>query len=103
MYDKLENISEVWYNNNGTETKAYEYHYTAYGQMARFDNLLTGKSISYKYDDDNRLIGFVEYDTDNAEKLFSYTVFYDDRSRPSEVSYSFAFEAALERTQQEKS
>jgi len=91
VYDKLENISEVWYNENGTETKAYEYHYTAYGQMARFDNLLTGKSIAYKYDDDNRMIGFVEYDTDNAENLFSYTVFYDDRSRPSEISYDFDY------------
>ena len=72
-------------------TKAYEYHYTAYGQLAQFDNLLTGKSISYKYDDDNRLIGFIEYDTDDITDIFSYTAFYDDRSRTSNTCYALDY------------
>jgi len=93
VYDELDNIREVWYNDNGVETKAFEYHYTAYGQMSRFDNLLTGKSISYKYDDDNRMTSYVEYDTDDMVNTFSSTIFYDENSNPSSVFYSMDYYA----------
>lgn len=93
VYDELENIKEVWYNDNGVETKAFEYHYTAYGQMSRFDNLLTGKSISYKYDNDNRMTSYVEHDTDNMVNTFSSTIFYDEQSNPSSVFYSMDYYA----------
>lgn len=93
VYDELDNIKEVWYNDNGVETKAFEYHYTAYGQMSRFDNLLTGKSISYKYDNDNRMTSYVEYDTDDMVNTFSSTIFYDEESNPSSVFYSMDYYA----------
>ena len=93
VYDNLDNIKEVWYNDNGTETKAFEYTYTAYGQMSRFDNLLTGKSISYKYDDDNRIIGYAEYDIDDMVNTFSSITFYNENSKPSSVFFSMAYEA----------
>ncbi len=91
VYDELENIKEVWYNDNGVETKAFEYYYTAYGQISRFDNLLTGKSISYKYDMDNRLVNYVEYDTDDMVNNFSSTIFYDENSKPSSVFYTMDY------------
>lgn len=93
VYDALDNIKEVWYNDNEVETKAFEYHYTAYGQMARFDNLLTGKSISYKYDDSGRLTSCVEYDTENMVNTFSSTIFYDENSRPNSVFYDMDYYA----------
>lgn len=93
VYDKLDNIKEVWYNDNGVKTKAFEYCYTAYGQISRFDNLLTGKSISYKYDVDNRLISYVEYDTDDMVNTFSSTIFYDEHSKPSSIIYSMDYYA----------
>ena len=93
VYDELDNIKVVWYNNNGVRTKAFEYFYTAYGQMSRFDNLLTGKSISYKYDDDNRMTSYVEYDTDDMANTFASTIFYDENSRPDFVDYYTSYNA----------
>ena len=95
VYDELDNIKEVWYNDNGVETKAFEYYYTAYGQMSRFDNLLTGKSIAYKYDSDNRMTSYVEFDTDDMVNTFSSTIFYDEYSNPSAVYYSMDYYAGL--------
>jgi len=93
VYDALDNIKEVWYNDNGVETKAFEYHYTAHGQMSRFDNLLTGKSISYKYDFDNRLISYVEYDTADMANTFASTISYNEHSNPRSVVYSMDYYA----------
>ncbi len=93
VYDELDNIKEVWYIDGDVETKAFTYTYTAYGQMSRFDNLLTGKSISYKYDDDNRMTSYVEYDTDDMVNTFSSTIFYDENSRPDSVFYSMDYVA----------
>ena len=87
VYDALDNIKEVWYNDNGTETKAFEYTYTAYGQLAQFDNLLTGKSQVYKYDVDKRLVGYMEFDTDEMSNEFSSSILYNDKSQVSMVSY----------------
>ena len=67
--------------------------YTAYGQMLRFVNLLTGKSISYQYDDDNRIVGYTEYDTDDMVNTFSSTIFYNENSQPSSVFYSIDYYA----------
>ena len=99
VYDELDRIEEVWYNDNGVETKAFEYHYTAYGQMSNFVNLLDGTGIYYKYDDSNRLISYVEYNTDDMVNEFSSSIFYDEKSRPFSVSYAmdyYAGESALQ-------
>ena len=93
VYNDLDQIEEVWYNDNGVETKAFEYHYTAYGQMSNFVNLLDGTGIYYKYDDNNRLISYVEYDTDDMTNTFSSTVSYDEKSRPNSVFYSMDYYA----------
>lgn len=91
VYDTLENIKEVWYNDGVTETQAFEYTYTSYGQLARFDNLLTGKSAVYKYDIDNRLIGYIEYDCEEKINEFSSSVSYTDRSEVEYVNYKMDY------------
>ena len=90
-YDTLENISKVCYIKNGLETTAYEYQYTSYGQLARFDNKLTGKSIIYRYDVSNRIISFVEFDTEDMVNTFSATILYDDKSQVSQLSYALDY------------
>ena len=91
VYDKLDNIKEVWYNNSGSETKVYEYMYTAHGQLYRYDNLLTGKSIIYKYDTVGKLINFIEYDIDDMINEFSSTMFYNDEGNLSSLFYTLDY------------
>ena len=59
--------------------------------MSNFVNLLDGTGIYYKYDDNNRLTSYVEYDTDDMTNTFSSTIFYDEKSRPNGVYYSMDY------------
>lgn len=79
VYDELDNISQILYN--GVVT--YQYTYNAAGLLYRFENVLTGNSIEYHYDANNRLIGFVEYDGDDPTSPYTSTIFYDDKGRVS--------------------
>ncbi len=84
VYDRIDNLSEVWYTESGSdEVKAYQYSYTAKGQLYRFDDLLTGKSIVYKYDTSGRMTTFSEFDTESMKNSFVKTYNYDDNSRLS--------------------
>ena len=91
VYDKLDNVSEVWYNKDGSETKAYTYTYTAYGQLYRYDNLLTGKSIIYQYDTAGKMTNFVEYDTQDMTNVFSSIISYDKEGRLGSLSYTMDY------------
>ena len=75
VYDALDRIKEVWYTqNNGTAVKAYEYTYTAYGQLSRVDNLSDGTSTIYKYAPSWGR--FLNADSKiNTDDLISYNVF----------------------------
>ena len=81
VYDELDNIKEIWYNNGSGESKAYEYFYTSFGQLARFDNLLTGMSTVYRYDGWGRLLNITEYDTDDMKNVFSSNMFYNTKAQ----------------------
>ena len=91
VYDKLDNVSEVWYNRDGSETKAYTYTYTAYGQLYRYDNLLTGKSIIYQYDTAGKMTNFVEYDTQDMTNVFSSIISYDKEGRLGSLFYTMDY------------
>ena len=91
VYDALERVSEVWYHVGEESTKAYTYSYTAYGQLYRFDNLLTGKTLIYHYDGNQRLTGYVEYNTADMAIDFSANVDYDEKSRVETVGYTFDY------------
>ncbi|MBQ8380701.1 MAG: RHS repeat-associated core domain-containing protein, partial [Clostridia bacterium] len=77
VYNKLEMLEEVWYTKNGTKSLAYEYTYTASGQVYKFINHTNGKTTAYKYDDTDKLTGFYEYATADSYHDFSAEFLYD--------------------------
>ena len=70
-------LKEVWYTNGGVKSLAYEYSYTASGQIYTFTDHVSQKTVLYKYDDTSRLIGFFEYDTADANHDFSAEFSYN--------------------------
>ncbi len=86
-YDELDNVSEVWYNG----TRAYEYTYTAYGQLYRFDNLIDGTSTIYEYDSTGRLVHFTEFDLSDMVNEFSSIIYYDPEGRIDYYDYIGAY------------
>ena len=87
VYDKLDNLTEVWYTNGGSETKAYVYTYTDSGQVACLDNLLTDKSTIYTYDASGKLIGYAECDSDSNTITHGVRLSYDDFSQVSNQTH----------------
>ena len=89
VYDELDNVKEIWHKNGSSaEVKAYAYSYTAFGQLARFDNLLLGKSTLYKYDTSGRLVGQIEFDTSSEVIELGQLFFYRDNGRLQNAFYS---------------
>ena len=97
-YDELENVSEVRYTTEGsqTDTLAYVYAYDAYGQLYRFDNKLTGTSIIYRYDTNRRLVGYVEFDVATNTNKFSATILYGENAQVSDISYAMDYMSRAE-------
>ena len=94
VYDELANVSEVWYADGDPSTedqKIYAYSYNAYGQLYRFDNLISKQSIIYEYDTNKRLVSFVEFDTEDASNSMSAAVKYNDKSQITKLSYAFDY------------
>lgn len=87
-YDELDNIKKVWYNG----VPVYEYTYTAYGQLHRFDNLIDGTSTVYEYDPTGRLVHFTKYDSSAMVNEFSSLIYYDELGRPEDYFYIGAYE-----------
>ncbi len=79
VYNALENISEIWYTNNGIRSLAYSYEYTSSGQVHQFTDYLNGKVSKYKYDANDRLIFSMEYDIDDPLREYSSDIVYDDK------------------------
>ena len=48
VYNELDMISEIWYTNNGTTSKAYSYYYTADGNVAVYFYDEKGSPIGFK-------------------------------------------------------
>ena len=65
VYDTLENLSEIWYTENSTRSLAYSYEYTSRGLIHKFEDHIIGKAYTYKYDANDRLISYTEYDLDD--------------------------------------
>ena len=81
VHDHLDNISEIWYTVNGTETKAYEYKYTKNGQLNSVTDYLTDRVYVYGYDLSGRVIGYSEYSTEDYTNEVSAEYRYDEQSR----------------------
>ena len=83
VYNDLENLSEIWYTEGeGTSVKAYEYEYTADGQIHSVKDNINGRQTVYTYDDRNRVANVSNSSTDSSyNNLFTH-VEYDDIGRP---------------------
>ena len=86
VYDELDRTSEVWYTINGTQTKAYSYEYDACGNMCKFNDHVNNRVFRYKYDDQNRMTGFIE--SSGNTNLASTVTTYDEQSRIHTISHS---------------
>ena len=88
VYNTVENLSEIWYNISGTRTKAYSYEYTASGLVSRYNDHVTQQSTVYSYDAMGKLIGFVEFGSDELVNDFSARYYYvDDKDRLNGIEY----------------
>lgn len=87
VYDELDNVKEVWYNG----TKVYEYTYTAYGQVYRFDNLIDGTSTIYEYDPTGKLVHFTEFDSSDMVNEFSSLIYYDEEGKLKDYFFIGAY------------
>ena len=83
VYDALENISEVWYN----DVKAYEYTYTKDGQLAEVKDCIDNRSIRYKYDTGGRLVALIDADTERNVNEFYASVSYNDDNNIRSIVY----------------
>jgi len=82
----------VWYTNSaGSKYKAYGYEYTASGQVHRFVDYTNGKTTVYRYDSNDRLLGFNEYDTADSYHDFATNIYYNDKGQLQSVNYDLSF------------
>ncbi len=97
VYDALESLTEVWYTySNGTREKAYEYEYMSDGQLYKYVDNIIGRSVVFKYDTNNRFIGFNEYKNDDLYHSFSSTVFYNDQNSISTLNYQIKYQGGTD-------
>ena len=91
VYNTLEMLSEVWYTVGTTRTKAYAYEYTAYGQVHQYTDYISGKTTLYQYDNDRRIIGFIEYSTDGGYHNYSQEISYNDQGQLYTTRYKYDY------------
>lgn len=65
VYNDLELLSEIWYTVSGTDTLAFSYEYTSFGQLYKFIDHLNGRTTVYKYDTNGRIKELTEFDSDD--------------------------------------
>ena len=91
VYTYLDNIKEIWYNTGGEETLLYEYEYTKYGQLSRYNDNYSGTSTIYSYDTSGRMINYSVFDSDKLVNTFTKDIAYDNISRIDYVNYTFDY------------
>ena len=82
VYDELDRIKEIKYNN----TVAYAYEYDANGNLCKLADKTSNRTYQYKYDDQDRLVGF--YETIGGTNSTSSVTSYDNKGRIHLISYS---------------
>ncbi len=81
IYNTLELITEIWYTDNGERAKAYEYEYTADGQLYKYTDVENGKSTVYKYDSHGKLLTSAEYSIDDMHEDHTVEFAYNSDNR----------------------
>ncbi len=77
-YNPLEMLEKVWYTKDGVRTLAYEYEYTASGQIYKLVDHISGTSYIYSYDSRDRLVSYSEYRNDEHNHYHTTTYQYND-------------------------
>lgn len=90
-YDGVENLTEVWYNENGTRTLAYEYEYTAKGQLVQIYDYLNDEGTNYRYNEAGLLIGEHTYALDEDDFRFSNDYTYNELGNLSYAQSALAY------------
>ncbi len=86
-YNELDMLTRVTFtSSSGTETVAYEYEYTAMGQVHKLIDHMSGIETVYTYDGGGRLLSEVRYDSDEMVYDFTKRVSYDSEGKVSEVN-----------------
>ena len=89
VYDRLENLKEIWYTKDGTRSLAYSYEYTNVGQIYKYIDHINGKTQLYKYDANNRLTDIINYDSNEYETETATSISYNDKGDVSSVHNYF--------------
>ena len=90
VYNTLEMLSEIWYTySNGTEKLAFEYSYNYDGTISEIENCLEGKTLSFNYDQNGRLVSTVESCDNNLDLTNFYEIFYDADNRVPRAADKF--------------
>ena len=79
VYDDLDRLSEVWYNEGTGAQKVYEYEYTDDGKIARITDVRHGEVTSVIYDGSDRPVDTSIYDGEEHLADISYT--YGEKGR----------------------
>ncbi|MBQ8372406.1 MAG: RHS repeat-associated core domain-containing protein, partial [Clostridia bacterium] len=88
VYNDLELLSEVWYNEAGeTESLAYSYEYTDKGILTKFVDHVNGEATAFCYDAQDRLVSTETYDLSDYDIIVESRNFYDVNGRLKKESY----------------
>ena len=93
IYNDLENVSEIWYTENGSSVLAYRYLYTESGLLHSVEDVRNGKTNVYNYDKSGKITLTSEYSTEDMSNALSVGYTYDDEGNVSSVKYKFAYKA----------
>ena len=74
VYDALDRITEIWYNN----VKRYEYSYDVNGNLYKVYDIPNDSIIIYSYDSQNRVTKMIEYDATSLDLTSSIWQFYEE-------------------------
>ena len=99
VYDALDRVSEIWYNNGTGEVKAYTYTYDTFGNVAKLEDHVNEKATVLKYDSNGRIVYSCVFDisdsgTASYANEYSTHLGYDDKSRVTYAMFSIDYAIA---------
>lgn len=78
-YDKLDRVTEIWYN--GNEKATYEYKYDSNGNLYQMHDNVSNQVTTYRYDVNGLLVEYFVNDADNQLNQSAITNEYDSDGR----------------------
>ena len=93
VYNELEQLECVKYRSDESSSfiTAYEYEYTADGQIYLLKDNINGRAIVYVYDESDRLEGCKEYTTSEYESILDTTLTYNTKSELIKVDNKLTY------------